>query len=280
MGKMNCFQLIKSVLDEIYLEIRRINPAPDDAIKDCLDQLSNEYSELIGKKCRIDYGNPLIRFAYVHRYVTCHANIVFRIIQNNQNLKDCLNQNEIDVSCIGGGPGSDFLGIFKYIQSNHITNTIRCYILDKTAAWDESWCDVDKKIGANFRLSTHFTAMDITDFDSWRNRLKHLEANIFTMIYFISEIFAEQRKANDYLVNLFSKAKKESLFLFVDFNDSRLCSFFDDLVRNHEIDIIEQYEGDMSTPVEEDKNDLGEFLEKFGPPKLKSNIIYRVGVKR
>jgi hypothetical protein len=75
---MNCFQIIKSVLDEAYEEIQGNEAEKDQLISDALEYLRVEYSKLIDG-VDIDYSHPVTRFAYIYTYVTSHANIVCTI---------------------------------------------------------------------------------------------------------------------------------------------------------------------------------------------------------
>jgi hypothetical protein len=72
---MNCFQIIKSVLDEAYNEIPGTEAVIDREINDALEYLRNEYSRLLTENA-ITYSDPITRFAYIYVYVTSHANLV------------------------------------------------------------------------------------------------------------------------------------------------------------------------------------------------------------
>jgi hypothetical protein len=110
---VNCFQIIKSVLDEAYSQIPGNEEEKDSLIKAAIDYLSGEYKRLLDG-IQIDYSNPITRFAYIYKYVTSHANLVCTIIENSDELNMIFDQEKVNVACIGGGPGSDFLGILKY----------------------------------------------------------------------------------------------------------------------------------------------------------------------
>lgn len=66
---MNCFQIIKSVLDEAYSQIPGDENEKDEKIQGALEYLRGEYSRLL-VECTIDYKDPIIRFAYIYAYVT------------------------------------------------------------------------------------------------------------------------------------------------------------------------------------------------------------------
>src|SRR6266849_1262239 len=84
---MNCFQLIKTVLDEAYAEIPGTDDEKDAAIQEQMKALSNEYANLCEKSC-LDYSDPARRFAYLFTYTTSHANIVYRRIWASEPLRD------------------------------------------------------------------------------------------------------------------------------------------------------------------------------------------------
>ena len=54
---MNCFQIIKSVLDEAYVEIPGDEAEKDEVINDALEYLRGEYSHL-SQGGNIDYSDP------------------------------------------------------------------------------------------------------------------------------------------------------------------------------------------------------------------------------
>jgi len=62
---MNCFQIIKSVLDEAYVQIPGDEAEKDKVINNELKYLRGEYSQL-SQECNINYSDPITRFAYIY----------------------------------------------------------------------------------------------------------------------------------------------------------------------------------------------------------------------
>ncbi|HVG60364.1 MAG TPA: hypothetical protein VNA24_17535, partial [Hyalangium sp.] len=62
---MNCFELLKSVLDDAYLEIPGRDTEKDRRISIELERLSSKYKDLTSYAA-IDYSDPVTRFAYVY----------------------------------------------------------------------------------------------------------------------------------------------------------------------------------------------------------------------
>ena len=270
---MICFKLIKDVLDEIYVGL----PAKsrDDQIRDKLRELEKEYRKLlVGVK--VDYSNPATRFAYVFKYVTSHANMVFQVIEFNKQLGKCFDEQRLTLTCIGGGPGSDLLGVLKYLDEYNKAPQIMCYLLDRERLWNETWGDVGSKVGTEFMLSTNVMPFDILDKKSWEPFVKYLNADIFTLIYFISEIYKKRAEAEPFFDHLFTKAKKNSYMLFIDNGAYSFYEWFDGLVTKHHYNIVESAQGKIRMPQKEQAADLGEYFDKFGSPKITANIAYRI----
>jgi hypothetical protein len=56
---MNCFQIIKSVLDEAYVQIPGDEAKKDEVINDALEYLRGEYLQL-SQECNIDSSDPML----------------------------------------------------------------------------------------------------------------------------------------------------------------------------------------------------------------------------
>ena len=278
---MNCFQIIKSVLDEAYSSIPGDDESKDSLISEEMENLSKKYTQLLDGIV-INYSNPVTRFAYIYKYVTSHASYVYSLIQETEDLISIFDNEKEDVACIGGGPGSDFLGILKYLMLHDKKPNIKFHLCDKEKTWSESWNDVERKVDLEFRISSTYLSLDLTSAEDWGPHKKHLQqSDLFTMIYFVSEVYAQKDKASAYFECLFEEAKIGALFLFVDNNSQEFYSWFDDMASRYNVDIIKGDQKRMNPPSSEDKEALGEYLSKFDhKPKLSSNVAYRVGRKR
>ncbi len=276
---MNCFRLIKTVLDEAYAQIPGTDAEKDKAIKTALVRLSREYANLRLKGC-LDYGDPVRRFAYIFKYTTSHANYVYTVLSRSSVMIPFFKRERLTVSTIGGGPGSDFLGILKFCQARGIKMEIKCLLVDRDPAWGESWMDVDTKIGSAFKISAVFQPFDVTKPDSYKAFHKHFKSDIFTLVYFMSEVYALRKDAVAYFHTLFSNVPQGAAMLFIDNNSSEFITWFDGLAAQHKLGIKEKFEGTMKMPMAEEKKDLKEYYDKFGSPKLQADLAYRIGIKQ
>src|SRR5436853_1161631 len=278
---MNCFQLVKTVLDELYVRLPGLSEdEKTEAIIKMLRYLEEQYAGL-ARGLRIDYTDPVTRFAYVYKYVTSHANIVCQIIEGSTELTDLLRQGRFSVTCIGGGPGSDLLGILKHVLSNGSRPVLRCTLLDGETTWADCWSDVDEKLSDQLLVKTSFQTFDVTNERTWATTSKYLDADLITMIYFMSEVYSQRKFADSFFSNLFGNVSSGTLFLYVDNNSPEFYKWFDALAAANGLEVLKSSEGRMGiADLEEEKKDLGEYFTRLGVPKLKPNIAYRVCRKR
>ena len=273
---MQVFELVKSVLDENYAKIAGVPTERDDRICQRITELQEAYSALASEN-EITYNEPSIRFAYIYKYVTSHVNIVYQKICSNMTLRSLFQLPQVTVSCIGGGPGSDLVGILKFVSGKDDAKPkLRCFILDGENSWADAWSDVDEKLDSNFNISTYFIPMDVTDNSAWSQQSKYLNADLFTMIYFASEIFSKREQAKPFFEHLFANMKPGGLLLYIDNNARCFTEWFDALVKAAGLEVLEAEEENVKMTIDEEKTELGEYLAKFSAVKLEANVAIRI----
>lgn len=276
---MNVFQLIKSVLDELYRRIPGEAAEKDKLINAQIKSLSKTYAKLSKEAPKTNYADDITRFAYIYEYVTSHANVVYQIVRDCAALRNIFNAPQVTVTCIGGGPGSDFLGILKYILKNKKTPSLKVNLFDREPAWSESWSDVDDKLGLS--ISNRFMLFDVTKPETWKPYDKFLSADFFTMIYFVSEISTLHDKAEPFFKHLFENAKHGALLLYVDNRNQDFYGWFDSLISAYNWKVLMSDQVNLKIEdTSEEKKDLEPYYSKFPDPKLTANIAYRVYQKQ
>jgi hypothetical protein len=289
--RISCFRVIKAVLDELYEKL------PDPRTKDKiigrkLEELREDYDSLsMGEMPK--YTDLYKRFAYLYCYVPAHANIVYRLIDENLgNLFDA----DVKVACLGGGPGSDLLGIIKFMVEQNKSAKLECGMFDKEDIWRDSWksmCDnikIPKRVHLTFAASSSFNLLDVTKSDSWIKYSPLWDADLFTMSYFVSEVCSIEKHPETFFKHLFEKAKKGSYFLLVDNISCGSHYWFDYQVDGHNkprrMGLLKRIGGSDrrvdKMEIDEEKTDLGLFYKKFKdisiPKTLGENkpFVYRI----
>src|SRR5205085_8729390 len=103
--------LVKGVLDNLYEQL----PDKDEYIKDDLIKkrllcLREDYRNLINGIIPL-YDDLYKCFAYLYCYAAAHANVIYELIKLSSNLWRLFNSDRVHMSCLGGGPGCDLLGV-------------------------------------------------------------------------------------------------------------------------------------------------------------------------
>jgi hypothetical protein len=202
--------------------------------------------------------------------------MAYEFIRSSEVLSKLFDQQTLTISCVGGGPGSDLLGVLKYLLGTEKKPKIYFYLLDKEEAWCESWADVDQVVGPDLSSSTNFRTLDVCDPEVWQKQRKFLQADLFTFIYFFSELYSQKDDAEEFFDYLFDGAKKGARFLFIDFRDSNLTDWFDGLCKKNGIEIVDSGVKEFQIDYDEEKRDLADYFTKFDNPKITASISYRV----
>src|SRR5438552_18549870 len=95
---------------------------------------------------------------------------------------------------------------------------LRCNLFDREPAWFESWSDVDRKVESEIQLSLPFMTFDVTLPEQWQAHTKYFRSDLFTFVYFLSEVVKFEAEASPYFATVMQRAKPGALFLFIDNN--------------------------------------------------------------
>jgi len=284
---MTIFELVKIALDELYEEcIEQYGADVDNAIKDQMEYLSSNYGELRKKhRAPIDYKDPATRFAYVYKYVACHGDYIVQVLEALRSELEgpIFSSESIRVTCVGGGPGSDIIAVLKYLDERGKSEKVEkvvCYLLDREQAWADTWTELDDSLETDLKLHANFQPLDVTDPKSWAYQKKFLQADLFTLSYFISEVRSLDGEGivTEFLDTLFAESKSGALFLYDDNGHDHFTEYFDDIWKAAGLELLVASDSKEITPrYSEEKSELGDFLTKFGQqPKLKTTLAYRV----
>src|ERR1700733_10692819 len=183
MPRVTCFQVVKTILDRLYPEMPGEDQEKDGAIVGHLESLSEQYKGL-GKGVQVDYDHPAARFAYMFAYSPCHTYLVYRTIANVPKLRLLFERPTLNIACLGGGPGSDLLGIAKYILSQDADRPyLRFSVLDRQPGWENCWRHLHDSIAGHI-LDIEFQTHHVTSVAAGKTAPPtYPEADLITMVY-------------------------------------------------------------------------------------------------
>lgn len=288
MRAMTLFELVKIVLDELYVEAEEMyGTQVDDKIKARMAYLTAVYYKLSSSEHEpIDYKDPATRFAYVYKYVPAHGDYVFQILNSVRSKIDepVFFEQDARLSCIGGGPGSDLIGVLKYIDycnEKEPVRAITAYLLDREQAWSDTWTEVNTKFDLDIKFHSAFQPFDVTLPNSWESQRRFLKADLFTLSYFVSEVMAldEEGKVSKFWNILFTGAKIGAYLLYLDNGHTHFTEYFDERWKaGGGWQIIDSGDNTRFTPSgSEQASEVAEYKGKFGrSPKIQGVVTYRI----
>lgn len=289
--QMQCFSVVRDVLDDLYKKIETKHRSSSIAlINEKLKYFDGVYK---GKEIDVDYSDPLTRFAYIFRYTAAHANMVFQAIdgflvegvkqEGFEELQNIFRSKMVNITCLAGGPRSDILGVLKYLSSLDVATNLKelkYTIIDREVKWSQSWYNVEGRVDKprNFHTSSTFLPIDVTNPDSYFEHGALTDADLFTMIFFISELFQYREDAQEFFEKLFENAKTGALFLFIDNSIREFYNWFDEIAVVNGLEIIykERYLK-FQTEFDEEMKVLGPYYQLLETdPRIRGKISYRV----
>lgn len=285
--ELTSFELVKIALDSLYGEATAVYGTQADAkITAQIGYLSTSYGNLNSpSRPPVNYKDPATRFAYVYKYVATHSDYVVQVLQalRAEMGGPIFDMENMRLSCIGGGPGSDIIGVLRYLSEKKKTEPVKkvtCYLLDREQAWADTWTELDDSMKIDVAVNVNFQPLDVTAPTSWAQQTKFLQADLFTMSYFVSEVKSLDGNGvvSQFWKTLFKSAKTGALFLYDDNGHDSFNNYFDGLWKSEGLELIVSATNEPTWPRGvEQASELGAYLKKFGQsPKLKTPLTYRV----
>lgn len=278
------FELVKIALDELF-EV--VDDTADDAKAELVAacaELSRKYASLTdSRRTPIDYSSPVARFAYVYTYTASHGSWVAEVLTETDETKALLELDEaLRVTCLGGGPGSELIGLLKACKELEREEPVSCFLLDSEDAWSETWAEVDQQIEAPFKVSTSFRCVNVLSPPKYENLAKAFDADLFLSIFFLSEIYAFRERALPFFTQLAQKMKPGAVVVYIDNSSEQFTRFAESIFIPS---MFEKLRSDDNVVLQlsprEEKAALGRYLTLIGRlPKLNSRCAVRVWRKK
>jgi hypothetical protein len=278
---MKCFDVVNTVLQATYDEISDKKPGRDARIAEALDVTSAQYANKLMKEGGPDFSDPATRFGYVFRYVPAHAHWIYELISESKAARAVFEEGKARVTCLGGGPGSDVVGMLKYLDENDISCKLFVELIDGCEAWKATWSDLAYQIEWDDGLHTDYVIHDVGDHESWESPSKIEKADLITVSFFASEVF-HLDTAKDYLATMLGRAKSGALVLVIDNRTSEVYRMMDSIASDAGYETLLADEGTAKIYDSGERLDIvKDFADKFGKKsRLTGNVFRRVYRKK
>lgn len=273
----------------------------DDAYAEVINHLQNNAGEWRARrKPNIPYDDPLCRIAYLYGIVPANANLIELIFERDPELSDYFDQihednDKVCICAFGGGPGTELLGLTKWIEKRELDYQIELEFLlvDQVNEWIDSWRAINRQIDERFkqeigrvkndwplRISGIFNRVDMTDTASFGNLGTVFNQDIFILSYVVSEVFDDTDQLADFTTAIVRHAPQGAKFLFIDRNEPRWRKAVANLAADAGITLSTVNYTQTNMSADENRTDLGEIYEDVGrDPRVTWNAFWVVGTK-
>ena len=314
-----CLQIFKSignVLDQCVsdwtlntgLTLDKFVPRVEEAILHMRDEY---YSQ---KRPEISFGDPYYRSAYLYKYAPATALAVEAVLNydaNHQRLISGLlrSKQRISLCCLGGGPGSEIVGVAKWIARQQLDATqLEVVVTDKYPQWKREWKFVRDTLNTNFSAGSAisaerrplvvpkgFVGVDVIDPESAQLPALTRGFDLYVVSYVVSHIYTDDglSQFRRFMRSVIDSAPKGSKFLFIDrggvANEAGVVNWqksVRDLLNCPGIDISDPVPLFSKSPGDsgERKSDLGVLYKHLGinpmlNPRLGWDIFWMAGTK-
>ena len=275
-------ELIRQVVEEgvrIYAEDNSLAiPEVLKGIRLHLNSMTDEYRT---EEPDIDYGDPLCRLGYLYRHGAANATLLEHVLKADEvwPKKAGESPQTVRVCALGGGPGTELLGIAKYLThlKHRIPRNISFTLLDYVPQWAETWDDLSQRIGVMLSseledtevqppiIAPAFLQFDVLDVASYKNyAFKFREADIVICNYLFSENKTRLGEAYDAVRRLAKITPATCAFVVIDRLEHKQ-DFKNDVLELFESvfgDNIVVSDYDRTLDSDEQTDDMGQVLLK------------------
>jgi hypothetical protein len=273
---MKCFDVVRMVLDETYGEIPGDKKTKDAKINTAMTAMSKQYKDHLMESGGPPFGDPITRFSYVLRYVPAHAHWLYDLLDGCDEAAAILESGRARVTCIGGGPGSDVVGLLKLLDEREIDCKLFCELIDGCEDWKTTWGDLAWQLDLDEALHTDYVIHDVGKPKSWKSPSKIHKADIVTLSFFVSEIY-HLDQAEEYLTMMLGKLKAGAIVVMNDNKTPEVYTLMDKIAKAAGLKTIKSGKGENKIyDSGEDMDVIKDYTAKFGNSKLTGQCAWRI----
>lgn len=179
----------------------------------------------------IDYSDFPSRLAYIYVHAAANATLFQRTVAASEGLRRAITAkagDRLSVAALGGGPGTELLGLIKYLRGQALPRRIDFRVLDQVHEWSDSWeqmaaagestlaqhCGVT---GEDVVISPMFNPIDVMDVSAYQPYATAFSStDVLVLNYILSENQDRLDTFGSVLEVLVRRAKAGAYFVFID----------------------------------------------------------------
>lgn len=256
-----------------------------------------------GHKPNIPFEDPLCRIAYLYYAVLVNAYVIENVLQKDKELSGYLNASSransgiVRICSLGGGPGTEFLGLAKWVEENPVNHrvTLLPLLSDRTDGWQKDWRRLRNRMNVRLKgkygddskkwpvaiTPGNFSTVDVEDFGSIGGAKDLYSQNLYISCYLLSHVFHDFGNLNNFYAELVKRVPAGSKFLFIDRDAPKIEEAVKDVAKSSKLKLSDVHHADSNTiSSDEDLTDLGAIfgeLREVMQPRLQWKIFWAVG---
>jgi hypothetical protein len=211
-----------------------------------------------------------------------------------QVVLSCLNSDwTLNICSLGGGPGSELLGLAKYAErlANGKHLEVEFTIVDQFKEWDESWNCLKNNIELGFveqygrcrstwpvRISHSFLPLKLCDPAGLQHfPIRFAREDVFVLNFVVSEMRANPAPLREFVRLLSERTEDAAYFLFIDRQEPGIPFLVEKIIEDANLVVIDELEQDCVMDYDEQKTALGRWRSDLDrEPKLQMKAFYRL----
>lgn len=218
------------------------------------------FSEMQGKYFSAtdnpDYLSDVRKFCYLYKYTVAHGYYIYSSLRRlRPKIKPSIfSRNPTRIACIGGGPGTEIVGLCRYlreVEAENVKNPIEITVFDKEPSWQDACEQVLACVSSGLNVTMKFVQFDATDKATYKN-IDFAGFHLVMANFFASEIrkagIAQTSKA--FWTYMFRSMGAGKIFLVLDFADNAGTGwqYIEGIIPPGATEVLSQSEVGMSCP--------------------------------
>jgi hypothetical protein len=215
------FERVKIILNQICPALDAKTGNAQGLMKAEIDALRQEYPRISIKSAPpIDYTDRARQAAYMYVYAVANADLIYSALAlSGKPVRQIFEQEQVKVACVGGGPGTELLGIFKFMERIKApTRALRCSIFDHHADWQNVLPITASTAPEGLTVGIAFESLQMNQTCDWCSLGSFQEADLVTFSYALSEAwrYNADGRITGCIDSIVSSMKSGSVILYSD----------------------------------------------------------------
>lgn len=173
-----------------------------------------------------DYISDIRKFCYLYKYTVAHGYYIYSSLKRlRPKIRPSIfSRNPTRIACIGGGPGTEIVGLCRYlreVEAENLQNPVEITIFDKEPSWHESCRQVLACVCSDLNVTLKFVKFDATDKSSFE-KIDFSGFHLVMANFFASEIRKARivQASKAFWKHMFRSMGAGKIFLVLDFADT------------------------------------------------------------